>query len=77
MKISIVFFVLNVLMFFTFGFAQSPITINPSTTRHGPENGSLIIIGGGAITPDIWAKFNELQKYDLGLRSVIKTKSNK
>jgi cyanophycinase len=60
MKISIVFFVLNVFMSFTSGFSQSPITIKPSTTKHGPENGSLIIIGGGAVTPDIWAKFAEL-----------------
>ena len=60
MKIPIVFFVVNVLMSFTFGFAQSPITIYPSTTKHGPENGSLIIIGGGTVTPDIWTKFTEL-----------------
>jgi len=42
-------------------FAQtSPITIKKSTTRHGPEKGSLIIIGGGGSTPKIWAKFTEL-----------------
>ncbi len=77
MKNPFVLIFLNVLMSFTFGFAQSPITINPSTTRHGPENGSLLIIGGGAVTPDIWAKFIVLQKYDLGSRSVIKAKPNK
>ncbi|TWI95287.1 cyanophycinase [Mucilaginibacter frigoritolerans] len=42
-------------------FAQpSPITIKKSTTRHGPEKGSLIIIGGGGATPTIWSKFVEL-----------------
>lgn len=40
--------------------AQTPIKINKSTTRHGPENGSLLIIGGGVIPPDIWNKFTEL-----------------
>jgi cyanophycinase len=40
--------------------AQTPIKINKSTTRHGPEKGSLIIIGGGVIPPDIWDKFTEL-----------------
>jgi cyanophycinase len=39
---------------------QSPITVKKSTTRHGPEKGSLIIIGGGGSTPKIWAKFTEL-----------------
>ncbi|MDR2120480.1 MAG: cyanophycinase [Tannerella sp.] len=43
-------------------FAQvSPVTINEqSTTRHGPENGSLIIVGGGGRTPKIDEKFLEL-----------------
>ncbi|MCA0231859.1 MAG: cyanophycinase [Bacteroidetes bacterium] len=41
--------------------AQTPITINEKTvTRHGPEKGSLLIIGGGTIPPEIWAKFIEL-----------------
>jgi len=39
---------------------QSPITIKKSPTRHGPEKGSLIIIGGGGSTPAIWRKFVEL-----------------
>jgi cyanophycinase len=43
------------------GGANTPVTINQkSTTRHGPEKGSLIIIGGGGSTPEIWAKFLEL-----------------
>lgn len=43
------------------GLAQpSPITVKPSVTRHGPEKGSLIIIGGGGSTPEIWKKFTEL-----------------
>ncbi|MFT4032966.1 MAG: cyanophycinase [Siphonobacter sp.] len=41
--------------------AQTPIVINEkSITRHGPEKGSLIIIGGGTVGPEIWAKFVEL-----------------
>lgn len=41
--------------------AQTPIKINESsTTRHGPEKGSLIIIGGNGSTPAIWKKFIEL-----------------
>lgn len=42
------------------GSAQSPVTIKDGTTRHGPEKGSLIIIGGGGSAPDIWSKFTEL-----------------
>jgi len=41
-------------------FAISPIKINESTTKHGPEKGSLIIIGGGLIPNDVWEKFTEL-----------------
>ncbi|PQA54879.1 cyanophycinase [Siphonobacter curvatus] len=41
--------------------AQTPIVINEkSTTRHGPEKGSLLIIGGGTVGPEIWARFVEL-----------------
>lgn len=29
------------------GIAQTPITIGKYSTQHGPENGSLVIIGGG------------------------------
>lgn len=39
---------------------ESPITVKKSTTRHGPEKGSLIIIGGGGSTPAIWSKFLQL-----------------
>src|ERR1700742_1246850 len=44
------------------GFTQtSPITIRPSTTKHGPEKGSLLIIGGNVgSTASIWNKFTEL-----------------
>jgi cyanophycinase len=38
----------------------SPITIKKTGTRHGPERGSLIISGGGGITPKIREKFLEL-----------------
>ena len=41
-------------------FAQTPIMIQESPTRHGPEKGSLIIIGGGGATPEIWNRFVEL-----------------
>jgi len=41
-------------------FSQTPITIKTTSTQHGPEKGSLIIIGGGRITPEIWKKFTEL-----------------
>ena len=43
-------------------FAQkSPITVKKSDTRHGPEKGSLIIIGGNVKSQrDIWDKFTEL-----------------
>lgn len=42
------------------GFTQSPITTKVSSTKHGPEKGSLLIIGGGKIAPEIWSKFTEL-----------------
>lgn len=55
---------LRILLVFFLPFAliaQTPITINEKTiTRHGPEKGSLLIIGGGMIPPEIWAKFIEL-----------------
>jgi cyanophycinase len=43
-------------------FAQrSPITVKKSDTRHGPEKGSLLIIGGNVGSQrDIWDKFTEL-----------------
>ena len=41
--------------------AQNPIVIKPSETRHGPEQGSLVIIGGAVgQTDDIWERFIEL-----------------
>jgi cyanophycinase len=60
MKKFKIIFALLILLFAAIGYSQTPITIKPSTTKHGPENGSLIIIGGGQITPEIWAKFTEL-----------------
>lgn len=41
-------------------FSQTPIRIKSSTTKHGPEKGSLILIGGGQVTPEIWKKFTDL-----------------
>lgn len=43
-----------------FANAQNPIEIQPSETRHGPEKGSLIIIGGGIVTDEIWDEFVKL-----------------
>ena len=41
--------------------AQTPITVKKaSVTRHGPDKGSLIIIGGGGATPEIWKRFTDL-----------------
>ena len=40
--------------------AQNPTSVDLSVTRHGPENGSLVIIGGGTVTPEIWDRFIEL-----------------
>ena len=38
-----------------------PLTVHPSPTRHGPEHGSLLIIGGNiGSTASIWNKFAEL-----------------
>jgi cyanophycinase len=38
-----------------------PITIVDTTTKHGPQNGSLLIIGGNVgNTTSIWEKFTEL-----------------
>lgn len=55
---------LRILLVFFLPFAliaQTPITINEkNATRHGPEKGALLIIGGGTIPPEIWAKFIEL-----------------
>ncbi|MEZ4902047.1 MAG: cyanophycinase [Spirosomataceae bacterium] len=39
-------------------FSQTPITTSASSsTKHGPEKGTLLIIGGGNIPPEIWSKF--------------------
>jgi cyanophycinase len=39
----------------------TPLTLGPSATRHGPEHGSLLIIGGNVgSTASIWNKFTEL-----------------
>ena len=40
--------------------AQNPVKINSSETRHGPEKGALVIIGGGGSTNEIWDKIVEL-----------------
>ena len=41
-------------------YAQNPIKIDSTGTRHGPEKGSLVIVGGGGATDEIWEKIIEL-----------------
>ncbi len=54
-------FLLPAIMLSTVILAQTPITIKPSATRHGPEKGALLIIGGNVgSTASVWAKFTEL-----------------
>jgi cyanophycinase len=55
-------FLATVILGYATVYAQvSPVTVNEqSSTRHGPENGSLIIVGGGGRTPKIDEKFLEL-----------------
>ncbi|MDR2585002.1 MAG: cyanophycinase [Prevotellaceae bacterium] len=55
-KIATIFLILH----WGIGVAQNPIKISPSETRHGPEKGSLVIIGGGGSTDEIWDKIIEL-----------------
>lgn len=55
------------------GYSQSPVTIKPSATNHGPEKGSLILIGGGKITPEIWNRFTELAGGAINARIVVIT----
>ena len=40
--------------------AQNPTAVNLNVTKHGPEKGSLIVIGGGTVGPEIWDRFIEL-----------------
>lgn len=40
--------------------AQNPTVVDLSVTRHGPEHGSLLIIGGGRMTDVLWDSFFEL-----------------
>lgn len=53
-------FAASMFLFGVRAFSQTPITISETPTRHGPDKGSLIIIGGGGATPEIWNKFVEL-----------------
>lgn len=40
---------------------EGPLKVKKSTTRHGPEKGSLLIIGGNVgSTASVWRKFTEL-----------------
>lgn len=54
--------IIALIISYTGVFAQTmPIKVKPSVTRHGPEKGSLLIIGGNVgSTASIWNKFTEL-----------------
>ena len=52
--------IIPLLLMYGITYAQNPVKINPSETRHGPENGALVIIGGGGSTNEIWDKIVEL-----------------
>ena len=54
-------------------YAQNPIKIDSTGTRHGPERGSLVIIGGGGTTDEIWEKIIELAGGKESARFVIVT----
>lgn len=58
MKKILLFFLFLALM--TCAGAQNPTVVDLSVTRHGPESGSLVIIGGGKVTDGIWDRFLEL-----------------
>lgn len=59
-KIAIVLISLLAVHYISFA-QKSPITVKKSATRHGPEKGSLIIIGGNVGSQrDIWEKFTSL-----------------
>ena len=64
-----------VLLFFLCGttYAQNPIKITPSETRHGPEKGALVVIGGGGSTDEIWNKIVELGGGKENARFVVVT----
>lgn len=59
-KLTIIIFFLAAFNYSSFA-QRSPITVKKSETRHGPEKGSLIIIGGNVGSQrDIWDKFTVL-----------------
>ncbi|MDR1154949.1 MAG: cyanophycinase [Bacteroidales bacterium] len=59
-------------------FAQKPIAIVDSacTTFHGPEKGSLVIIGGGTVTPEIWDRMVGLAGGAANARFVVVTNAS-
>ncbi|KQM69355.1 peptidase S51 [Pedobacter sp. Leaf216] len=59
-KLSVLFLALTAFAYPAFA-QPSPITVKKSDTKHGPEKGSLLIIGGNVGSQrDIWEKFTEL-----------------
>jgi cyanophycinase len=65
----------SLLAFSVASYAQTPVTVNQkSSTKHGPEKGSLIIIGGNVgSTASIWNKFTELAGGKENARIVVVT----
>ncbi len=51
--------------------AQNPIEITQAETQHGPEKGSLVIVGGGKQTDEIWDKIIELGGGKENVRIVV------
>ena len=61
MRLTYIFLTISIGILTTISaYAQNPIKIDSTETRHGPENGSLVIIGGGGATDEIWDKIIEL-----------------
>jgi len=61
MRLTYIFLTISIGILTTISaYAQNPIKIDSTETRHGPENGSLVIIGGGGATDEIWDKIIDL-----------------
>ena len=61
MKLTLTVLLASINILFSINtYAQNPIKIDSTETRHGPEKGSLVIIGGGGSTDEIWNKIIEL-----------------
>lgn len=54
---KILFPALLAVLFTPLAYAQRPTASRGNSTVHGPEKGSLVVIGGGTVTSDIWDRF--------------------